>query len=91
MKSKVYETMINMGWNLGDNDFEDFESVLQMHIDKMEYMLDAHYSPEGARIDLNNWTAYISNEEIKYIFEFMLDFIYSIQQLDRIEKAKGNK
>lgn len=91
MKNKVYENMIHMGWNLGDNNFEDFESVLQTHIDKMEYMLDAHYSPDGARIDLNNWVAYISQEEIKNIFEFMLDFVYSVQQLDRIEKAKEAK
>lgn len=91
MENKVYENMINMGWNLGNNNYEDFESALQTHIDKMEYMLDYHYSPDGARIDLNNWTAYIGNGEIREIFEFMLDFVYSVEQLDRIEKAKEAK
>lgn len=85
MENKIFEEMIRMGWNLGNNEIEDFKSVLETHIDKMEYMLDAHYNEEGARIDLRNWTAYISQEEIKNIFEFMLDFAISVKNLDRKE------
>ena len=88
MKERIFEEMMLMGWNLGDNEFEDFKSVLSIHMDKMEYMLDTDYDGE-ARIDLGNWTAYISQEEIKNIFEFMLDFVYSIEHLDRKDKNKG--
>lgn len=89
MKERIFDEMMLMGWNLGDNEFEDFSNVLDIHKDKMEYMLDTDYSNGEARIDLRNWTAYISQEEIKNIFEFMLDFVYSVEHLDRKDKKNG--
>ena len=89
MKNRIFDEMMLMGWNLGENEFEDFSNVLDIHKDKMEYMLDTDYYNGEARIDLGNWTAYISQEEIKNIFEFMLDFIYSVEHLDRKDKMKN--
>ena len=86
MKERIFDEMMLMGWNLGENEFEDFSNVLDIHKDKMEYMLDTDYSNGEARIDLRNWSAYISQEEIKNIFEFMLDLIYSVEHLDRKDK-----
>lgn len=89
MKERIFKEMMLRGWNLGDNEIEDFEKVLSIHMDKMEYMLDTDYSDGEARIDLRNWTAYISQDEIKNIFEFILDFVYSIENLDRKDKKNG--
>ena len=89
MKERIFKEMMLRGWNLGDNEIKDFEDVLNTHMDKMEYMLDTDYSDGEARIDLRNWTAYISQDEIKNIFEFMLDFMYSLENLDRKDKNKG--
>ena len=89
MKNRIFEEMMLRGWNLGENEIKDFEDVLNVHMDKMEYMLDTDYSDGEARIDLRNWTAYISQDEIKNVFEFMLDFMYSIEHLDRKDKNKG--
>ena len=90
MKERIFDEMMLMGWHLGDNEFEDFKSVLSAHMDKMEYMLDTDYCNGEARIDLRNWTAYISQDEIKNIFEFMLDFVYSIEHLDRKDNMKND-
>lgn len=87
MKERIFKEMMFMGWNLGENEIEDFENVLITHMDKMEYMLEEYMGE--TRIDLKNWTAYISQEEIKNIFEFMLDFVYSIEHLDRKDKRNG--
>ena len=87
MKERIFNEMMLKGWNLGNNEIKDFEDVLNTHMDKMEYMLDTTYGE--SRIDLRNWTAYISQEEIKNIFEFMLDFVYSIESLDRKDKKNG--
>ena len=89
MKNKIFEEMMLRGWNLGENEIKDFEDVLNTHINKMEYMLDTDYCNGEARIDLRNWTAYIAQDEIKNIFEFMLDFVYSIEHLDRKDKMKN--
>ena len=89
MKERIFNEMMLKGWNLGENEIKDFEDVLNTHMDKMEYMLDTDYSDGEARIDLRNWTAYISQDEIKNIFEFMLDFMYSLENLDRKDKNKG--
>jgi hypothetical protein len=89
MKNRIFEEMMLRGWNLGENEIKDFEDVLNTHMDKMEYMLNTDYSDGEARIDLRNWTAYISQDEIKNIFEFMLDFMYSLENLDRKDKNKG--
>ena len=92
MKNKIFEEMRARGWNLGDynlgdNTNENFEDVLGVHLDKMEYMLDECPGTGERRIDLPNWNAYIDNIEISQIFEFMSDMIRSINYLDYKESG----
>ena len=88
MKDKIFDYMLGMGWNLFDNTYEDFDNVLQEHKSKIEYMLSECPGTGERRIDLANWTAYINNSELANIFEFMCDFIESINHIDKFEKRE---
>lgn len=88
MKDKIFDKMIEYGWNLGDNTKEEWESVFNTHCDFIgscyEYKCECEENDE-----ILNMNA-ISISSFEDMIDFMSDFLRAIQDIDFEEcKSKG--
>lgn len=88
MKNKIFEEMKqrNAYWRVDSDKLDD---MLEQHLDDLEYLLDPNYSNGNSRMDLDNWLAYTSQEDIKEKFKFMYDFCKSVIWLDFKEEKEN--
>lgn len=64
----IFDKMIDMGWNLDDNEYKDFKDVLDAHIDYLSKTLENH-ERKGTENELT-WTC-----------QFLCDFFYAMEDL----------
>lgn len=88
MKDKIFDKMIEYGWNLGDNTKEEWESVFNTHCDFIgscyEYKCECEENDEI--LNMND----ISVSSFEDMVDFMSDFLRAIQDIDFEEcKSKG--
>lgn len=87
MKEKIFEFMRDVqGWNLYDNNFEDFNKILQHD----NSYLEKQYMKFDALVDNNKETT-LSVDEIEQLRDaigFIIDYVYASNAVDNEEKAK---
>ena len=62
----VFEKMDDMGWNLGDNEYDDFLGTYEHHKNIMESILDDENRPE---------------DNITWLCQFMIDFLTGLENI----------
>lgn len=76
MKSKIFDLMCKYGWDLEDNTDENFDVVLQYHLNRM----NKEWSELAEKDNL------INEEELrKEDLGFIIDFITAINELDKFK------
>lgn len=78
IKEKIYEKMMNYGWNLGDNELKDFDSVYDIHYDFIDRTYD-YISGEDYDFSMQD----ISKGNFEQMIDFMSDFLRALDEVDR--------
>ena len=88
IKEKVFNKMIQYGWNLGDNTDKDFADVYNIHYRFIDSVYGYFREQEeiGKSIDLND----ISEEALFETIVFMSDFLRALNDIDN-KKSKEDK
>ena len=81
MKNKIFEKMIEYGWNLGNNTLKDFGEVYETHKsfidDTYNFMVEEDYDFTMEDISKGMFTQMI---------DFMSDFLRALDEIDKNEK-----
>lgn len=78
IKEKIYEKMMNYGWNLGDNELKDFDRVYDIHYDFIDRTYD-YISGEDYDFSMQD----ISKGSFEQMIDFMSDFLRALDEVDR--------
>ena len=79
IKEKIYEKMIQYGWNLGDdNELKDFDRVYDIHYDFIDRTYD-FISEEDYDFSMQD----ISKCDFEQMIDFMSDFLRALDEVDR--------
>lgn len=83
LKAKLFNNMIIQGWNLCDNTFEDFDSVLKYHVDEMMMIYNSVVDKEE-----NNIRITTEEEQLKDLCGFMIDFVQAVEMEEVFENEE---
>lgn len=83
LKAKLFNNMIIQGWNLCDNTFEDFDSVLKYHVDEMMMIYNNVVDKEE-----NNIRITTEEEQLKDLCGFMIDFVQAVEMEEVFENEE---
>lgn len=88
IKEKVFNKMIQYGWNLADNELEDFNNVYNTHYDFIQSLYNYFVETDEPNIsrDLND----ISEQSLQDMTSFMGDFLRALNEIDN-KKSKEDK
>lgn len=88
IKEKVFNKMIQYGWNLADNELEDFNNVYNTHYDFIQSLYDYFVETDESNVsrDLND----ISEQDLQDMISFMSDFLRAFNEIDK-PKTKEDK
>ena len=88
IKEKVFNKMIQYGWNLADNELEDFNNVYNTHYDFIQSLYNYFVETDESNIsrDLND----ISEQSLQDMTSFMSDFLRALNDIDK-PKTKEDK
>ena len=88
IKEKVFNKMIQYGWNLADNELEDFNNVYNTHYDFIQSLYNYFVETDepNASRDLND----ISEQSLQDMTSFMSDFLRALNEIDN-KKSKEDK
>lgn len=88
IKEKVFNKMIQYGWNLADNELEDFNNVYNTHYDFIQSLYNYFVETDESNIsrDLND----ISEQSLQDMTSFMSDFLRALNEIDN-KKSKEDK
>ena len=81
VKKEVFEKMIQYGWNLGDNELEDFDNVYDIHktfLDKC-YDYKCEVEEDNEILNMND----ISVSSFEDMLDFMTDFLRALDEVDK--------
>lgn len=77
-REKVFQKMIEYGWNLGDNTIRDFEEVYNIHSNFIDSCYD-YISEENYDYSMQD----ISKHSFESMIDFMSDFMRAMDEIDR--------
>ena len=88
IKEKVFNKMIQYGWNLAENELEDFNNVYNTHYDFIQSLYNYFVETDESNIsrDLND----ISEQSLQDMTSFMSDFLRALNEIDN-KKSKEDK
>lgn len=81
MKQEIFEKMEKYGWNLGDNEFEDFNGVYSVHYD----FINDLYDKLGHADTIQQQKEIVKNIDATDLFTmaaFVGDFLRAINDLE---------
>lgn len=81
IKEKVFDKMIQYGWNLGENEYEDFNNVYEIHktfLDKC-YDYKCEVEEDDEILNMND----ISVSSFEDMLDFMTDFLRALDEVDK--------
>ena len=88
MKEKIFNKMKEYGWNLGDNNYEDFDSVYELHNKRInkEWEKLEEIVCNGSELTLEQ------DKELETL-QFITDFLRAIDDIDTraIIEEKGTE
>ncbi len=81
MKEKVFNKMIEYGWNLGDNEFKDFDEVFGIHKAFLDSCYDykCEVEEDNEILNMND----ISVSSFEDMLDFMTDFLRAFEEADK--------
>lgn len=81
MKEKIYNKMVQYGWNLGDNTNKDFEEVFNIHKDFLDscYDFKCEVEEDNEILNMND----ISVSSFEDVLDFMTDFLRALNEVDK--------
>jgi hypothetical protein len=75
MKEKIFKIMIEYGWNLGDNTYEDFSKVYDLHYNRLNVKCE---QLENA----NNTNTNKDDERLLEDLRFITDFLKALNDIN---------
>lgn len=80
-KEKIFDKMIQYGWNLGENKYEDFNNVYEIHKTFLDncYDFKCEVEENNGILNMND----ISVSRFKDMLDFMTDFLRALNEVDR--------
>ena len=81
IKEKIYNKMIQYGWNLGNNDLMNFDKVYDLHYNFIEDTFD-FISEDDYDFSMQD----ISKEKFGSMIDFISDFLRALDEIDREER-----
>lgn len=78
MKEKIYNKMIEYGWNLGDNNYEDFDKVYELHNKR----INKEWEKLEEIVCNGNELTLEQDKELETL-QFMTDFLRAIDDLNK--------
>ena len=81
IKEKVFNKMIQYGWNLADNELEDFNNVYNIHKNFLDscYDFKCKVEEENEILNMND----ISVSSFEDMLDFMTDFLRAFEEVDK--------
>lgn len=81
VKEKVFEKMIQYGWNLGENELEDFGNVYDIHKGFLDscYDFKCEVAEDDEILNMND----ISVSSFEDMLDFMTDFLRALDEVDK--------
>jgi hypothetical protein len=81
VKEKVFNKMIQYGWNLGFNKMEDFNNVYNIHKDFLDscYKFKCLVAENNKILNMND----ISVSSFEDMLDFMTDFLRAFEEVDK--------
>lgn len=81
IKEKVFNKMIQYGWNLADNELEDFDNVYNIHKNFLDscYDFKCKVEEENEILNMND----ISVSSFEDMLDFMTDFLRAFEEVDK--------
>lgn len=89
MKEKIFNKMIEYGWNLGENEYEDFNNVYDIHKSFLDSCYDykCEVEEDNEILNMND----ISVSSFEDMLDFITDFLRAIEDLDKVDKIGNRK
>lgn len=81
IKERIFDKMIQYGWNLGDNELEDFNNVYNIHKNFLDSCYDFK-SEVGENNEILNMND-ISVSSFEDMLDFMTDFLRAFEEVDK--------
>lgn len=84
MKEKIFNKMMEYGWNLGENTYKDFEVVYNLHKNFLDgcYYFKCEVEENNEILNMND----ISVCKFEDMLDFMTDFLRALNEVDYEEK-----
>ena len=81
IKEKVFNKMIQYGWNLADNELEDFNNVYNIHKNFLDscYDFKCKVEEDNEILNMND----ISVSRFEDMLDFMTDFLRAFEEVDK--------
>jgi len=81
IKKRIFDKMIEYGWNLGYNDYADFYNVYAIHKDFLDntYDLVHEFVDYNEKFDMNK----IDFQSFSDMLDFMTDFLRALNEVDK--------
>lgn len=81
VKDKVFNKMVQYGWNLGDNTNKDFEEVYEIHKNFLDscYDFKCEVDENDEILNMND----ISVSSFEDMLDFMTDFLRALDEVDK--------
>ena len=81
MKEKIFNKMIEYGWNLGENKYEDFNNVYDIHKSFLDSCYDykCEVEEDNEILNMND----ISVSSFEDMLDFITDFLRAIDDIDK--------
>lgn len=80
MKNKIFDKMMEYGWNLGGNEYRDFEKVCKWHL---AFIDNTYNNLENKGKSINS----IDEDDLKDMCSFMSDFLRALNEIDSETKT----
>lgn len=85
MKEKIFDKMIKYGWNLGDNEFKDFNEVYELHYNFLDSLYDK-FSEANDYIEEREVLESTDSTDLYNAIAFIGDFLRAINDLESEKK-----
>lgn len=86
MKEKIFNKMIEYGWHLGENGYDDFDNVYNIHKSFLDSCYDykCEVEEDNEILNMND----ISVSSFEDMLDFITDFLRAIEDIDKKEEEK---
>lgn len=86
MKEKIYKVMKTYGWNLGSNTYDDFNSIYDLHFNRIDNWYNG-LAKKDYDFDMKD----INKQDFSDMIAFMSDFLRALNEVERESNNDSNK